>query len=124
MNSPNGPSRPGEEPHGLIEPDDTESRQLPETAQAMHNIEMVSRRYSGGVGRERRRRTMIYSHDWGVHAGHEHTAEISRDAAHLAAIHTLPRGRAVGAAAGAIGDGGVAAGAPRCFKEDLPAAVH
>ena len=33
---------------------------------------------------------MIYSHDWGVNAGHEHTAEISQDATLLAANCGVP----------------------------------
>ncbi len=82
-----------EDLHNLIEPERTEDtfREAIEYAknvlhpQAVHNIETANRRYFGEVGKERSRRTMIYSHDWGVNAGHEHTAEISKDAAILAA---------------------------------------
>ncbi len=99
-----GSSQPRGELHGLIEPDHSESRQLRETAdavgkmlhaQAVHNIEMANRRYFGEVGKERSRRMIIYSHDWGVHAGHEHTAEISADAALLAANCGVPLMRSV-----------------------------
>ena len=44
---------------------------------------MAERRYFGEAGKERSRCTMIYSHNWGVHVGPEHTAEISMDAALL-----------------------------------------
>lgn len=90
--------------HDLIEPDHTESRQLLETAeavgkmlhaQAMRNIEMANRRYFGEVGKERSRRMIIYSHDWGVNVGHEHTAEISADAALLAANCGVPLVRSI-----------------------------
>ncbi len=94
MKSPSGSSQPRGELHGLIEPDHSESRQLRETAeavgkilhaQAKNGMERANRRYFGEVGKERSRRTIIYSHDWGVNAGHEHTAEVSKDAAILAA---------------------------------------
>ena len=93
MNSPNGPSQPREDLHGLIEPE-REVDSFRETAeavgrmlhaQAMHNIEMANRRYFGEVGKERSRRTMIYSHNWSIAKGHSpQTPLIAQDAALLA----------------------------------------
>ena len=45
--------------------------------QAKLRCERTNRRYFGEVGKPRSRRRMTYSHDWGVNAGYEHTAEIS-----------------------------------------------
>ena len=90
--------------HGLIEPDHTESRRLLETAeavgkilhaQAKNGIEMANRRYFGEVGKERSRRMIIYSHNWGVNVGHEHTAEVSADATLLAANCGVPLMRSI-----------------------------
>ena len=58
-------------------------------------MDAAERRYFGEAGKERSRRTMIYSHNWGVHAGHEHTAEVSADAARLAANCDVPLMRSV-----------------------------
>ncbi len=84
---------PEQETHNLIEPPtrSDESRQAVEHVNnvvlpaAKRRMDLAERRYFNEVGKERSRRTMIYSHNWGVRAGHEHTSEISADAARLAA---------------------------------------
>ena len=92
MKFPSGSSQPREDLHNLIEPP-TRSNESQEALDYVNNVvlpmakrrmDMAERRYFNEVGKERSRRTAIYSHDWGVHAGHEHTAEISADAALLA----------------------------------------
>ena len=93
-----GPSQPRGELRGLIEPPtpSDESRQAVEHVNnvvlpaARRRMDMAERRYFGEAGKERSRRAMIYSHNWGVHAGHEHTAEVSKDAALLAANCGVP----------------------------------
>ena len=99
MKSPSGSSQPREELHGLIEPDRTRSRQLLETAkhvdyilgaQAKHNMELADHQHFGEVGKERSRRTLIYSYDWIIDQGHEHAASVSQDAALLAANCGVP----------------------------------
>ncbi len=98
-----GSSQPREETHNLIEPEH-EVNSFRETAeavgkmlhaQAVHNIEMANRRHFGEVGKERSRRMIIYSHDWGVNVEHEHTAQISADAVLLAANCSVPLMRSV-----------------------------
>ena len=103
MNSPSGPSQPRDDLHNLIEPERAADtfREAMEYAknvlhpQARRNIEMANRRYFGEVGKERSRRMIIYSHNWGVNVGHEHTAEISADAARLAANCRVPLMRSI-----------------------------
>ena len=51
---------------------------------------MADRHYFGEVGKERSRRTMIYSHNWAIDEGYERTAAISEDAALLAANCEVP----------------------------------
>ncbi len=88
----------GNEIHKLIEPIDNNEKYR-ETLEFVENVlrpqtirswEFTNRRYFGEEGKPRSRRNMIYSHDWGVNAGHEHTAEISQDAALLAANCGVP----------------------------------
>ena len=89
---------PETEIHKLIEPVDNKEKYR-ETMefidnvlrpQAMRALDMTNRRHFGEVNKERSRRTMTYSHEWGVNAGHEHTAEISQDATLLAANCGVP----------------------------------
>ena len=88
----------GSELHGLIEPVDNnekyrETMEFVENVlrpQTIHRWEFTNRRYFGEEGKPRSRRNMIYCHDWGVNAGHEHTAAISQDAALLAANCGVP----------------------------------
>ena len=88
MDSPDN----GSELHKLIEPVD-DSEEYRATLEFVENVlrpqairswEFTNRRYFGEEDKPRSRRNMIYCHDWGVNAGHEHTAEISQDAALLA----------------------------------------
>ena len=103
MKSPSGSSQPREELHGLIEPptQSDESREAIEYVEnvvlplAKQRMDMAERHYFGEVGKERSRRTMIYSHSWGVNIGHEHTAEVSADAALLAANCGVPLMRSI-----------------------------
>ena len=98
-----GSSQPRGGLHGLIEPPtrSDESRQAVEHVNnvvlpaAKRRMDAAERRYFGEVGKERSRRTLIYSHNWGVNVGHEHTAEISTDAARLAANCGVPLMRSV-----------------------------
>ena len=48
-------------------------------------FEHSERQHFGEVGKERSRRTLIYSHNWRIKEGHEQTAVIAQDAARLAA---------------------------------------
>ena len=88
----------GNEIHKLIEPVDNnekyrETMEFVENVlrpQAIRSWEFTNRRYFGEEDKPRSRRNMIYCHDWGVHVGHEHTAEISQDAALLAANCGVP----------------------------------
>ena len=92
-------SRPSEELHNLIAPEH-EVDSFRETAkavgkmlhaQAVHNIEMANRRYFGEVGKERSRRTMIYSHNWSIAKGlSPQTRLIAQDAALLAENCAVP----------------------------------
>ena len=84
--------------HKLIEPVD-DNEEYKATVKFVENVlrtqaklrcELTNRRYFGEEGKPRSRRNMIYCHDWGVNAGHEHTAEISQDAALLAANCGVP----------------------------------
>ena len=98
-----GYSQPRGELHGLIEPPtpSDESRRAVEHVNnvvlpaARRRMDMGECRYFGEAGKERSRRTIIYAHNWGVHAGHEHTAEISSDASLLAANCGVPLMRSV-----------------------------
>ena len=94
---------PETEIHKLIEPvdDEEEYREVLEWVenilrpQAIYNLELANRRHFGEEDKPRSRRNMTYCHEWGVHAGHEHTAEISQDAALLAANCGVPLMRSV-----------------------------
>ena len=96
-------SQSREELHGLIEPP-TRSDESREAVEYVNNVvlpmakrrmDMAERRYFNEVGKERSRRTMIYSHDWGVNAGHEHTDLVCLDAALLAANCDVPLMRSI-----------------------------
>ena len=83
-----------EETHNLIEPDRSMTEQFRKVeehwntillAQAKNGMERANRRYFGEVGKERSRRTMIYSHNWSIAKGYSpQTPLISQDAALLA----------------------------------------
>ncbi len=98
-----GSSQPRGELRGLIEPPSpsNESRQAVEHVNnvvlpaAKRRMDAAERRYFDEAGKERSRRTLIYSHNWGVNVGHEHTAEVSADAALLAANCGVPLMRSV-----------------------------
>ena len=98
-----GSSQPRGELHSLIEPPSTsdESRQAVEHVNnvvlpvAKRRMDAAERRYFGEAGKKRSRRTIIYSHNWGVNVGHEHTAEVSADAALLAANCDIPLMRSI-----------------------------
>ena len=84
----------GNELHGLIGPDRSHRRRDQEALEYVEAIdvrmkqrlERAERRYFGEDGKERSRRTRIYSHSWTVDkAGYELTPAIAEDAIRLAA---------------------------------------
>ena len=83
----------GSELHGLIEPDRShriKDREALEYVEAMRpkllaREERAERRYFGEEGKERSRRTRIYSHNWIIEkAGYELTPAVAQDAIRLA----------------------------------------
>ena len=93
-----GSSQPREELHYLIEPptksdeDKAAIKYVNDVVlpMAKRRMDAAERRYFNEVGKDRSRRRVVYSHNWSVPAGHEHTDEISDDAARLAANCGIP----------------------------------
>ena len=90
---PQRDAAPGSELHGLIEPDRShriKDREALEYVEAMRpkllaREERAERYYFGEEGKERSRRTRIYSHQWNIDkAGYELTPAVAQDAICLA----------------------------------------
>ena len=92
-----------EETYGLIEPatksdeDKAAIKYVNDVVlpMAKRRMDAAERRYFNEVGKERSRRRAVYSHNWSVDVGHEHTAKISADAAQLAANCSIPLMRSI-----------------------------